>query len=352
MSVPNVVMIDTCIFDESTYNFDSVKMRAFIEAAKARKLTLLLPDPTSREIRRHIKDRANDATEALRKALDKAKSKAPFLRKWEDCPTEEGISTLNWELQNITDKELDQFLKNFKVVKLDYTGIKIVEIMDWYDRQQAPFGQGKNRKEFPDAFAFAIVLQYAQNNKCSVAIVSGDSDFRKAAEGYSEILHFDSLEAFTEALIADDTRVEAVRNILSTDTTHLKEAIADEFPNCGFYQTEYAYGDIENVQVESVAMREVNIIALGDMQCTIAFSAVVEYFADIEYGYPESAVADGSDYLYQTIPKEAWTSAAFAAISGIAKLRISDDWKVISYVDLIVIDDEDVEVKFDLDEHY
>ena len=44
--------------------------------------------------------------------------------------------------------------------------------MNWYDWKVAPFGEGTKRKEFPDAFAFAIVLQYAKKNKCSVAVVS------------------------------------------------------------------------------------------------------------------------------------------------------------------------------------
>jgi hypothetical protein len=82
MSVPNVIFVDTCVFDEQNYNFDSLALSSFIAAVKGHSFVLLLPDPIQREVNRHIKTRSLDAL----KALENAKRKAPFLSKWKSWP--------------------------------------------------------------------------------------------------------------------------------------------------------------------------------------------------------------------------------------------------------------------------
>ena len=82
MSVPTTIFLDTSILDEQNYNFASAEMLAFIEVVKGKKLTLLLPDPTEREINRHIKERSD----AVVNALGNAKRIAPFLAKWKEWP--------------------------------------------------------------------------------------------------------------------------------------------------------------------------------------------------------------------------------------------------------------------------
>jgi hypothetical protein len=58
MSAPTYIFIDTGIFDEQNYNFNSTAFNAFLMAIKKQGLKLVLPDPTLREIERHIAKRA------------------------------------------------------------------------------------------------------------------------------------------------------------------------------------------------------------------------------------------------------------------------------------------------------
>ena len=68
MSVPTTIFIDTCILDEQNYNFSSKAISAFLEAVKGPKMVLLLPDPTRREIERHIEKRSQEAVKMLEEA--------------------------------------------------------------------------------------------------------------------------------------------------------------------------------------------------------------------------------------------------------------------------------------------
>ncbi len=52
MTAPKHIFIDTNILDRAAYNFRSPRFVAFVAAASA-KVTLLLPDPMEREIKRH-----------------------------------------------------------------------------------------------------------------------------------------------------------------------------------------------------------------------------------------------------------------------------------------------------------
>jgi hypothetical protein len=82
MSVPTAVFLDTSVLAGQQYNFNSTAFASFIAVAKEKKLPLLLPDPTKREIMRQIAERS---VAALR-ALEEARRRAPFLMKWQHFP--------------------------------------------------------------------------------------------------------------------------------------------------------------------------------------------------------------------------------------------------------------------------
>jgi hypothetical protein len=77
--------------------------------------------------------------------------------------------------------EWRSFLKQFTVVELGYEGIRLETVMSWYENIRAPFGEGKKRKEFPDAFAIASLAEFAERTETYVAVVSEDNDFKSAA---------------------------------------------------------------------------------------------------------------------------------------------------------------------------
>ena len=345
MSVPRFIFIDTCIIENEGYRFESDKMSAFVAAAKAKSTILLLPDPTKREILKHIKRNAEDVVSAL----EEAKRKAPFLKKWKEWPIKKDIFMLTYELHRIARKEWEDFLANFTLITLDYTDIKMPEIMDWYDKQGPPFGPGKS-KEFPDALSFAIVLQYARKNNCTVAIISRDKDFHNAAVRYPEVLAFESIAAFTQALIESDAHVKVVRDLLGKDISVIKEAISREFSSLAFYPGGDTVGDgtVEDVDVIGVSIKDSKVIALGDKQCTVAFEAIVEYSAYVDYE-TEVEAADGEAHWTVSLNREG-NVVDEAFVSGIIKIHINQAWNGVDGVDLVSIDKDDIEVTSEPDD--
>ena len=75
MSIPTAVFLDTSILDGQQYNFESTALSTFGPVCKERGLTLLLPEPTEKEIERQhevIKEAEERVKKARRDYIDAA----------------------------------------------------------------------------------------------------------------------------------------------------------------------------------------------------------------------------------------------------------------------------------------
>ena len=101
MNTPKTIFIDTSIFDKLAYNFRSTKLETIRSLGKKLHLKLLIPDPTEREIKRHIADRSESAV----KSLEAAARRAPFLTQLDSWPLKNiEKSRLVYKLQKHVEK--------------------------------------------------------------------------------------------------------------------------------------------------------------------------------------------------------------------------------------------------------
>jgi hypothetical protein len=267
MFCPKDIFIDTSVFDGQAYNFASSAFTSFHDASKDKGLTLLLPDPIKREIRKHISDNARDALKALREA----KRKAPFVSKWDQWPKERGEWISEYDLRKLAERELSDFLKKFRMIELGYEEVRLSEVMDWYHEAKAPFGSKKGKqKEFPDALAVAALVAYARREKKHVAVISSDSDFQGACAYHSELLYFPSLAAITEALLASDQLIAEIKKVVGVEASKLIAGIKEDFVELSFYPDEDPEGEVEDVDVQDVEIDDLKVVSLGHHECTVA----------------------------------------------------------------------------------
>ena len=335
MSVPTTLFIDTSIFDKAAYNFEAASIVAFKEAIDGMDLTLLMPDPTGREIRRHISDRSASAV----KSLEGAARKAPFLYKLSSWPLNGTNSTcLKYQIQNIVSQALSSFLNLFQVVKLEYDGVNLQEIMDWHDLRRAPFSE-KKKGEFPDALAIASINHYHANNSGNIAIISIDRDFRSACERYPHLLYFQSLASFVETIKSKDERVASIHEALEANDDDIRKAIANAFNNSGFLLEADWNGDICDTELTGYDFLDHHVVGLGEDTCTITFDGKIFYEAEVSYDDYDNARWEGGEaYPMHRIEG---TVEDTAHISGIVKLRVINNGEKIDGVDDIILDQSD-----------
>jgi hypothetical protein len=333
MSLPTAAFLDTSVLAGQQYNFESTALKTFIPVAKSCSLKLLLPDPTEREVLRQIRDRSHEALAAL----DGARRKAPFLVKWRHYPRRNHSSWSDWEdkweLERIATDEWKAFLANFSLVRLGYGDTKIEKIMDWYDSTLPPFREGKKRKEFPDAFAIAILEAYARTNGAIVAVVSEDSDLKLACDRFHSLLYFRSLPALTELLIADPDRIETLRAAITQDLSAIETKIIEWAEVLDFFHVDRRYS-IRKSKFSRARISGVHIVAIGDAECTLTFEAEIEADHLLEW----------SEYLYPDEDEtEAWVFEP-TPISGTVKVALIPTSHRIEKVALIEFDEMDFEV--------
>ena len=338
MTVPNVVFIDTSVFDGQNYNYESSAFASFMPVAKNRGLTFLLPHPIELELQRHIKERVQEAADAM----GKARRCAPFLKKWKHWTAEkEGFCSLTWELQSIAGREWKSFLGLFKVERLTYEHIRVEEVMRWYDAGRAPFGKGVKRKEFPDAFAVAMVSKYASRNDVPVAVISQDPDMRLACDLFPALLYYPSLPAYTEAILSEDVRLDKIRLLLKEGEDVLGEHFCDAFCELSFYPDGAGELDFEKVRVAGYEFTELRIVAIGETECSVAFDVRVSFEA--EYSFSDSLTGGG----HGRIKTDDRTS-----ITGVAKMRFNETLdKLVGFFSL-QLDEDDVCVELPAEDPY
>jgi hypothetical protein len=331
MSAPQIVFLDTTVYAGQAYNFDSTVLTTFVAAAKRRGSKLLLPDPTDREVRRHIREKSNEALAAL----NEARRSAPFLKKWAHFPKKAFPAIASWEVSQIAQGEWSAFLKQLPVEKLGYDGINVAKVMTWYDEIKPPFGQGKKRKEFPDAFAIAILDKFAADHSCAIAVVSDDQDIKLACDSRPTFLHFASLPRLTERLVTGDDKLETLREAILGDLSALDDAVRDEAAgNLTYYHADRRY-EIEESDFETLDITDARIVALGQRQATVAFEATIEVSHKLRW---QEQVYD-DDYRWESA-----TCVESGPVSGTAKVELDTNTQAISSVTYLELDQTELEV--------
>ena len=334
MAVPRKIFIDTSVLDGCSYNFESAAIHPIADVAKKEHLTLLLPESTEQEIRRHIKDRSDEVLAALYKA----QQRAPFLRKWKDWPLK-GKPYRDFfiapSLKRIASKELDGFLALFELVKLDPTHIDLPDVMEWYDKGTAPFGQKRKKAEFPDAFALSSLLTFAKKHGEAVAIISSDGDFQNASALHDCLFFYRTPGAYVESLLLSDEHVKKVRAILDSNAEIICEGLCEEFIALGFYTTDDERAEFEDAEVDEIVFAELSIIGTGEKEVSVSFEAEVTFTINASF--------DETDW-----DGPAWHSERVsdgATVTGIAKLTVNADWSDFESLEILRLDEEEIGVE-------
>lgn len=303
MSVPSTVFIDTGIYERACFNFESAQFQIFNDAFENKKLTLLEPDPISREVRRHIRERISEVA----RAIDQVEKKMPCLRRLEKWPTE------GWkrhhDVQSILQGDFDRFCNQFERVRLGYDGVSIQTLMNWYNWGKPPFGSGKKRKEFPDALAVAILDHYAISNGKSVAVISTDDDLERACAERPHLCFFPSLGKFVEVNQGHQERVRAVDEWVESQPEELWSTIEGDLVSTKMtLERDYFSAEIEEEEFSEISVGEIvyhnwYVIAIADRECTVAIDLTagiegsVMYKERVEEGYYD----ERRDEIYEKI---------------------------------------------------
>jgi hypothetical protein len=267
------LFLDTQVFDSNAYDFQNKHFRQVRALAESEEVCLLMPEIARREIERHIAAKSKEAYAALEKFRRQGFHKnlrVPPFDAIAKGTTEEAIRT---ELM----AHFNEFCKEANVTHLPAKGLDLSAVLDDYFNQRPPFGEGKKKCEFPDAFTAKILTAWCEEQSRKVIVVSGDEDWATIVHPTLEILDNITkfLDGFPDPIIANQ-----VRDALKTSSYFIK-AVKKAFESTDFFDREYD-AEVKDLEASEVEVGNIYVIDISDGMATVEADVYISYSAQVE----------------------------------------------------------------------
>jgi hypothetical protein len=322
---PRLVALDTQVFDSYNFNYKSKVFQTLIKLVQQEKVKLLLTSITLQEIRAHITEGAELASSAIEQAV-KDLHKKRFKPQGDVkrikiaansdslCQFKNAVQTLAPDFEQINKELLDQleeFLHEIDFEMIEVDRVSVVDIFEKYFSGSPPFGVGKKKYEFPDAFVLLTLQQEAEDRNRIIYLVSGDSDWKNFCSLSDDLSLVEKLDELLETIIreTDSDEVNVCYELFDDQEDEIKEHIEDQFSNLDFSidlsgssLIEWGSEEVE-VEVNSIDIINSSLVNIDDSdedQPSVIFEVVAEinYDARVSYESLEFAIYDREDDKY------------------------------------------------------
>lgn len=279
--VPKAVFLDTEVFVEAHFDYGSRHLRAILEYSTSGLLTPFLTDITVREIKANIRERLGMALSG-RPARILANSSLPAVRA---LHTPIPLEVVEAELV----QQLDDYLAAIKAVVLPVKPPTLKPVLDRYFELRPPFGAGKRKSEFPDAFAFETLSQWCYEQETPMAVVTRDRGMIDCCQAATLLVGFESVAAYLDALASREAALsQHIRDSIWAFDAEIVEGVRDVFPALAVTAT----AGNTAVDVQRLDLRETEfcgdpeIVYLAGTEASVELPVVFRVVADVGYmGY-------------------------------------------------------------------
>lgn len=292
------VFVDSSIFIGKNYSYDNPSFAALKEAVVDERANLLTTDVTLEEIKAHIYEDAGKASQALKKvrAAVKILRNVPALNEtaiFEDID-QKAVSKLLVE-------QLEQFLHEANAINVPVAEADTKFVFDCYFKKVPPFGDGKKKSEFPDAFVLSTLSEWAESMQEDVVVVSQDPDMLAIEDQFPRLSVVSSLEVFLSKVTSYfDELAPTAQKLLEEKLGEIESQIEDAFNWLGFILADQD-GDVNETRITEIGEISAYLIALkhgknGEpAEAQFELTTTIEFEADVSYDNLETASYDSED---------------------------------------------------------
>lgn len=257
------IFLDTSVYVQESYRFNGTSLGKLGSISSGDELRLVLPEIIRQEVAYRLRETAEEHVAKIQTALDsniidligdrgKIQAGLGF-----EVDQEKIVGTIanTWE----------EFYKrcDAEIVPLD--SIDLPDVVTSYFDAEPPFGKGRKRNEFPDAFAVASMVKFAgDKSDRPIYVVSRDQGM---LEAFSSNPRFRCYKELSEVLNEYNRHTEALspaaHELMEENVDWIAEVIVDELQvNPALYASEYS-SDRIYIQSVSVDVLEMNLVEIG-----------------------------------------------------------------------------------------
>nr|WP_294796154.1 PIN domain-containing protein [uncultured Mucilaginibacter sp.] len=291
------IFLDTQTVVQNNY-FTSHRLNELFDVAAAGHINLFLTEITISEIKSNIMEDLQKSFSEIKqfnKAINnngKIIKNLNYGKNYTQLPLidlEAAFAELSTQLENI--------IKTSRITTIDYSTVAANVFSKYFNREQ-PFGIGKKKSEFPDAFVISAVENWCQTTNEKMYFISGDKDFKGFMS--ESIIIEDSLSSILDKinkqLHAD--RYELISKIYYGNQIQLMQNIKDAF----IFKIKDEIGfdiSIDSVEVTHFELKGYTVEDMSDITETILqVTGETSYKMDVTYEDCSLAFYDREDDKY------------------------------------------------------
>lgn len=318
------IFIDTSIFVGANFHYESSTFKQLITLASEKYLFIYLTPITISEVKAQIQKRIQDA----HRAVQRCKKEAMVLRHLPN-DTFRGLFA-DFDVKTVAEtliKQFENLISNSRATTIPINGTSVDQVFERYFSSSPPFGAGKKKNEFPDAFALSALNEWCTTKSEKIYVISTDGDMARACEEHKALISLDSLEALLN-LVATDNKILAA--FAESAFQHLQpeitRRITKEFKWLGFIVDDEE-GEVESVEVSDVNIDKSYLIYVTDRSADFRLEVSLDYSADVTYYDPDSGIYDPEEgvMLYrETIDETLERTVELDLDLQVSFLRIGD----------------------------
>ncbi|MCH9694142.1 MAG: PIN domain-containing protein [Gammaproteobacteria bacterium] len=302
------IFVDASIFIGQNYNYQGAVFENLARLAESGQARVFVTDIAVREVRAHIAEdiaKANHATSKFRKdaRILRNLDGAPFDSMFSEFDDEKAAAALN--------AQLDAFLEKIGATTLLTSGVSIEKVFDKYFDKSPPFGEGKKKSEFPDAFTVEALEVWCEAEKEKMYVASTDPDLASACEQSDSLFLLKKLSVFVSTVqYHDDVLTPVVQQKFVDHLELIQDAISQSFCEQDFWLDDQE-GDVEGVHVTEIEAEEFLVLEASADHAVVDVPYNLKYLAEVSYDDMDSAIHDSEDDVWialhtirTTVPRE------------------------------------------------
>ena len=267
------VFIDTQSFVKANLDFESRALKAFSKACEEEELIHLISSVTLRE----VKEKIQSAIEEGLQSITQFRRKAKLLEPSTDEVIKGFFARFDKEAVHAgAQKAFEDFLEDSKTTILDLSKVNTEEVFELYFNRRGPFGDGKKKTEFPDAFSLLAVRDHIKKEE--VYVVSQDGDMIRFCQENPGFIHVELLENVLDILNSHEPeRAKFIKDYFVEHDAEIKEQIKEQINGADFYNSStWEDAEVFEHEVVEIGAIEPNIVGIDDEGCEVSFDITVK----------------------------------------------------------------------------
>jgi hypothetical protein len=275
------VFIDTQYFVKSGLYFDNPALKSFRELCEFGELFHVTTSVVMREVENHINLSVSEALNAMQTF----KRKARILSSLNDRHIKSLFSEMLEE--DVYMKANDVFLKfieGFQTKCIDASHVDTEAILSLYFDRKPPFGDGKKKSEFPDAFLLFSLKSYLSQKDEKIYVVSEDPDMKSFCDGDSQLKSISSLAKVLDLYNEHTNTITAeVKQYFVTNVVSVKEEVKDYYEKCDVYNSLWNDAfEVWQIKVINVGDIDPSILSITAKEIEVTFDVMVQFEVMVE----------------------------------------------------------------------